>query len=406
MTAVPDPGVENDPARDARPATSPRLISGPFVSLAVAALAFYIAGGVILPVTPGFVESRLGGGQFEIGVVVGSYALASLLLRPLVGWSSDRFGRRPLLIGGAVLTLAGMLVHLVAVNATILVLARSLLGGGEAFFLVAALAAASDLAPPSRRGEALSFLSLSLYLGVAIGPLIGEVVLDRSSYETVWLVTAAIAAVAVVLSLLVPETAPAALDHSKRVRPPLIHPAGLFPGFIVLAGMWGMAGFFTFLPGHARAVGLGGASVPLVVYAVVVIVLRIVGARVPDRYGSGRVGAVALALSAIGLIVIGIAPGSAGLLIGTAIFASGIAFTMPALISLAVSRVPPEERGTVVGTTAVFLDVAFGIAPVVLGGVAVTTGAAATFVISGVIAAVGSVILVARRPAVQEAAAA
>lgn len=403
MTAAPGPVGAPATAADA---TGQRLIGGPFVSLAAAALAFYIAGGVILPVTPPFVETRLGGGQFEVGIVVASYAIASLLLRPLVGWSSDRFGRRPLLIGGAVLTVAGMLLHLVAVNATILVLARALLGAGEGFFLVAALAAASDLAPPSRRGEALSFLSLSLYLGVAIGPLIGEIVLDRSSYEAVWLVTAAIAALAVVLSFLVPETAPAALDRSRQARPPLIHPAGLFPGFIVLAGIWGMAGFFTFLPGHARAVGLGGASLPLIVYAAVVIVLRVIGARIPDRYGAGRVGAVALALSATGLIVIGIAPGAAGLLMGTAIFASGIAFTMPALISLAVSRVPPEERGTVVGTTAVFLDVAFGIAPVVLGAVAVSTGAAATFVISGVIAAIGSLVLIVRRPAMADAAAA
>jgi len=395
----------SDPAGTVGPAADQRLIGGPFVSLAIAALAFYIAGGVILPVTPGFVETRLGGGEFEVGIVIASYAIASLLLRPLVGWSSDRFGRRPLLIGGAVLTVAGMLVHLVAVNAAILVVARSLLGAGEGFFLVAALAAASDLAPPSRRGEALSFLSLSLYLGVAIGPLIGEIVLDRSSYEAVWLVTAAIAAVAVALSIRTPETAPAALDRSRRTRPPLIHPAGLFPGLIVLAGMWGMAGFFTFLPGHARAVGLSGASLPLIVYAVVVIVLRLIGARVPDRYGSGRVGAIALALSAAGLVVIGIAPGSAGLLVGTAIFASGIAFIMPALISLAVSRVAPEERGTVVGTTAVFLDVAFGIAPVVLGAVAVSTGVAATFVVSGVIAAVGSAVLIVRRPAIQRATA-
>jgi len=144
------------------------LLRGPFVSLAVAALAFYIAGGVILPITPTFVETRLGGGAFEVGIVFASYSIASLLLRPLVGWSSDRFGRRPLLIAGAVLTVAGMLLHLVAVNVAILVAARSLLGAGEGFFLVAALAAASDLAPPTRRREALSFLSLSLYLGVAI----------------------------------------------------------------------------------------------------------------------------------------------------------------------------------------------------------------------------------------------
>ena len=385
----------------------PSLITAQFVSLAAAALAFYIAGGILLPITPQFVEERLAGGTFEIGLVFASYAIASLLLRPIVGWSSDRFGRKPLLIGGAVLTVLGMLLHLVAGNIVVLVVARSLLGAGEGFFLVAALAAASDLAPPERRGEALSFLSLSLYLGIAIGPLIGEAVLGDGDFMLVWLVTAGIAMVSVCLSLLVPESAPMAVAGSKpRGRTPLIHPAGLFPGIVILAGMWGMAGFFAFLPGHVESIGMTGASMPLVVYALIVIGLRIVGASVPDRFGAARVGSIALALSAIGLATMGVVQTPIGLLAGTAIFASGIAFTMPALLSLAVSRVPPEERGTVVGTAAVFLDVAFGVAPVVLGVMASGTGAGPTFLLSAAIAALGSALLVARRNGLGQPAAA
>lgn len=376
----------------------PTLVTGPFISLATATLAFYIAGGIILPITPRFVETSLGGGTFDVGIVFASFAIASLLLRPIVGWSSDRYGRRPLLVGGSLLTVAGMLVHLGATNLAVLVAARSLLGAGEAFFLVAALAAASDLAPPERRGEALSFLSLSLYLGIAIGPLIGEAVLGQGDFTAVWLVTAGIAGLAVVLSILTPETAPLAVAHtSPRARPPLIHPAGIFPGLIILAGLWGMAGFFAFLPRYAQSVGMTGASLPLLVYALVVVVLRIVGARIPDRFGSGRVASVALALSAIGLAVIGLVPTPVGLLAGTAVFAAGIAFTMPALVSLAVSRVPPEERGTVVGTAAVFMDIAFGIAPVVLGMMAAGTGTGPTFMLSAAIAALGSAVLFARR---------
>jgi MFS family permease len=128
---VSDPDATRTEAR-------PRLVTGGFVVLAAAALAFYIAGGILLPITPQFVETRLGGGTFEVGIVFASYSIASLLLRPIVGWSSDRFGRRPLLVGGAVLTVVGMLLHLVAVNVAVLVAARSLLGAGEGFFLVAA----------------------------------------------------------------------------------------------------------------------------------------------------------------------------------------------------------------------------------------------------------------------------
>jgi MFS family permease len=376
----------------------PSLITAPFVSLAAAALAFYVAAGILLPITPRFVEERLAGGTFEVGLVFASYAIASLVLRPIVGWASDRFGRRPLLIGGAALTVLGLLLHLVAANTAILVVARSLLGAGEGFFLVAALAAASDLAPPERRGEALSFFSLSLYLGIAIGPLIGEGVLGDGDFNLVWLVTAGIAFASLVLSLLVPESAPMAVSRSThRGRPPLIHPAGLFPGIVILAGMWGMAGFFAFLPGHVDAIGMTGASTPLLVYALIVIGLRIVGATVPDRFGAAKVGSFALALAGIGLGVMGAVQTPAGMLAGTAIFASGIAFVMPALLSLAVARVPPEERGSVVGTGAVFLDVAFGVAPVVLGAMASGTGAGATFLVSAAIAAVGSALLVLRR---------
>jgi MFS family permease len=376
----------------------PSLITRPFVILAAAALAFYIAGGIILPITPRFVEERLSGDTLAVGIVFASFAIASLVLRPFVGWSSDRFGRRPLLIGGAVLTVAGMILHLVAVNVGVLVLARSLLGAGEGFFLVAALAAASDLAPPDRRGEALSFLSLSLYLGLAIGPLIGESVLGDGNFALVWIVTAGIAGVAVVLSLMTPETAPVAVaDGKPRKRGPLIHPKGLFPGLIILTGMWGMAGFFAFLPGYAKSIGMTGVSVPLLVYALVVIGLRVVGARVPDRFGQVRVASAALALAAVGLAVIGAIPTIQALLVGTAIYAAGIAFIMPAIVSLAVSMVPPEERGAVVGTAAVFLDVAFGVAPVVLGVLAGSMGAGLTFLTSAAIAAVGCAALVARR---------
>jgi hypothetical protein len=83
----------------------------------------------------------------------------------------------------------------------------------------------------------------------------------------------------------------------------------------------------------------------------------------------------------------------AGLVIGTALFAVGVAFIMPALLSLAVSRVPAGERGTVVGTATLFIDVSFGIAPVVLGAVAQLGGYALGFVVAGVVSLLGAVLL-------------
>ncbi|HWH23269.1 MAG TPA: MFS transporter [Candidatus Limnocylindria bacterium] len=395
------------------PPDTPRLVTRGFVALAVATLAFFVAAGIVLPVAPTFAKQALGADETGVGIAIASFSIASLLLRPLVGWSSDRFGRRPLLIGGALLTVAALGLHLVASDLAIFIAARALLGAGEGFFFVAAIAAGADLAPENRRGEAISFLSLSLYLGIAIGPPIGEAMLAIApgSYTAVWVAAIVVAVGAVGLSLLIPESAPAVLaraaatTRTDHVRGPLIHPAGIFPGFISLLGLWGMAGFFTFLPLHARELGMGGAGMPFVIYALVVVVLRVIGAKWPDRFGAARVSGAALVVSALGLALIGVFASPEGLIVGTLVFAVGVAFIMPALLALAVGRVPPTERGTVSGTVTVFLDVSFGVAPVALGLVANRAGYEPTFLISAVLAAAGAVLLLARRRSLEVPAA-
>jgi predicted MFS family arabinose efflux permease len=383
-----------------------RLITPAFLALAAATLAFFVAGGLVLPIAPQFAKFELRADSAGVGVAIGALSVAALVLRPLVGWSTDRFGRRPLLVGGSMLTVAALALHLVASDLFVFIVARCLFGAGEGFFFVAALAAASDVAPDSRRGEAISFLSLSLYLGIAIGPPVAEVVFDLGSYGAVWLAAAGTAAIAALLAWLVPESAPALTNEADAARPRarLIHPAGVYPGIVILFGLWGMAGFLTFLPLYAPIVGLDGAGLPLAVYAVIVVGLRVVGARWPDRFGAARLSGAALVVSTAGLAILAAAPTPLGLFVGTATFACGVAFTMPALLALAVSRVPPEERGMVVGTTTVFLDLVFGLSPVVLGLIADRAGYGPTFAVSAAFAAVAATLLVARRASLERPA--
>lgn len=397
----------------------PRLVSRAFVALALAALAFFVAGGIVLPVAPRFANGPLAADALGFGISIAAFSIAALLARPIVGWASDRFGRRPLLFAGSAITIAALLLHLVATNLAVFTLARAGLGIGEGFFFVAALAAGSDLAPPSRRGEALSFLSLSLYMGVVIGPFVGEVVLDQGGFTAVWLVSAIVAGVALILTVLVPETAPsklaatadgrhAALDGPSAddrgrggSRARLFHPKGLLPGLLILSGAWGMSGYFTFLPFYADDVGLDGAGLPLALYGLVVIGLRVIGARLPDRVGAPRLSGAAMVVAAVGLAIIGLVPTPVGLLAGTVVYASGVAFLFPAVMTCAVGLVPPEERGSVLGTTSAFLDLGFGIGPVVLSLLVVeaagAAGFGAVFLFCATVAGAGAVLMALRR---------
>jgi len=389
------------------------------VALFIAAFAFFTAGGVVLPVATRYADGPLGADALGVGIGLGAFSVAALLVRPIVGTVSDRYGRKPALLFGAALTIVALITHLGATSLTAFIVVRAALGIGEGFFFVASLAAITDLAPESRRGEAINVGSLAVYLGLAVGPVIGESVLGASSYTTVWLVAAIGAAIALGCSLLVPETSPAVIamraaartavrtaaqgapDDTVTVpRPPrarLIHPAGLLPGMLILCGTWGMAGFFAFVPLYVPSLGIEGASVALAMYALIVIGLRIVFATLPDRLGPARLAGVALVIESIGLAAIGILVSPGGLYLGTAAFAFGVAFMFPALITVAVGRVDETERGSVVGTAGAFFDVSFGIAPAVLGVVADSRGYPAVFLVGAGVAVVGAVLLASRR---------
>jgi MFS family permease len=315
----------------------------------------------------------------------------------VVGWASDRFGRRPLLIGGGLMTVGALVFHLAASTLPLFVIARSLLGIAEAFFFVAAVAAISDLAPPERRGEAINYGSLAVYLGLAFGPFLGETILTWGGFDAVWLIAAGMAVMATVITLFVPETAPGALRQratgERPPRTPLIHPAGFLPGFLIMTGTWGMAGFFAFIPLYTTELGMGGAGPALALYALIVVTLRIIFAKLPDQVGAARLSGFALVGSALGLGILGLIESPLGVYLGTAVFAMGIAFLFPALVALAVARVDENERGTVVGTTTAFVDLSFGMSPAILGLAVGTIGFGGIFVVSAIIALGGSLIL-------------
>lgn len=384
-----------------------RLLTLPFAALFAAALAFFAAGGIVLPVATRFASGPLGADAVGVGIGLGAFSIASLAVRPVVGWASDRFGRRPLLLAGGALTVVALAAHLVVSSLPAFVVVRSLLGIGEAFFFVAAVAAISDLAPPARRGEAINLGSLSVYLGLAAGPLIGETVLAAAGYDAVWIVAGGTAGLATLLSVLVPETAPSILAAARNVRDGLaqeraprgrlFHPAGVLPGFLVLTGTFGMAGFFAFVALHAAEIGLAGAGGPLAIYALIVIALRIVFAKLPDEVGAARLSGAALVVTALGLGLIGLLPGAPGLYVGTAVFAVGVAFMFPALLAVAVARVDETERGSVVGTSSAFLDLSFGLAPAALGLVVQASGFPAAFVTSALVAGAGALVIAVRR---------
>jgi predicted MFS family arabinose efflux permease len=212
--------------------------------------------------------------------------------------------------------------------------------------------------------------------------------LQTGGFSAAWLGGGALAVAAALLASRIPETAgPRTSDDRPLV---IFHPAATGPGLALLAGIGGMAGFLAFVALYARQLGLDGSGLVLLVFGGVVVGCRVVFARLPDRVPPFRLGTVALLLCAVGLTVAATIQSPAGLFAGAAVLAVGVAFTTPALFTAIVNRVRPSERGAALGTASVFLDLAFGGGPVLLGLVAGAAGIPWAFAVAACAAAVGA----------------
>ncbi len=374
-----------DPEHD--PAT--RLFTRAFIALGVAELAYFIAQGLLIGLTPLFAEGELGADEVGTGVAIGAFALTALLLRPYAGRTADRRGRRAMLIGGAMLSAIAIAAHAVVPNLLLFIGLRLVLGVAEAFFFVAGFAMVADLAPRGRAGEALSYNSLALYLGIAFGPAIGQILLDAGGFALAWIGGAALAAAAGFLALTLRETAEPSGDQGRLV---LIHQRALLPSIGLFTGVAGMSGFLAFVPLYTeRSLDIGGAGPVLLMFGMIVVVTRVAFAKLPDRVPGFVLAAGALAFIAVGLIAMWLVQSVVGLYVGAALTALGVAFTTPAFFAAIIGRVSASERGVALGTTSLFIDLGFGGGPILAGIVAGMAGYPAGFAVSGLIALAGAI---------------
>jgi MFS family permease len=383
-----------------------RLITGPFVRIWLGTLGAFASFGFILLVLPLYVKDELDRGSLGVGIAVGAASITAVLAGPPVGRLADRRGRRVMIVAGAVVMVSCYLALALEPSLPLVVLVRLLAGAGEAAFAIAVLTVAADLAPPDRRGEAMSLVTTASYLGLTIGPVAADFILGDGRFAAAWLVAAVLVVLAGAAVIPLGETRPAAAHEAPGGwLPPR---TALLPGLLVLLALLGFGGFVAFAALYARELGIERPGLIFALFGGIIVLVRTFGRKLPDRLGGRRTLALCFINLAVGLAVIGAWQTETGLLVGTAIFAVGQALSYPAAVLLAMETSSEAERSAVVGGVTAFVDVALGLGAFTLGAVAAVTGYAGAFLVSSVIALSGLLVVIplrrSRRIALEDAA--
>jgi MFS family permease len=385
VTELADPDAGTPPAPD-------RLVTPRFVLIALAALCYFVGFAMMLPTLPRYVEGELEGSRLAVGVVVGAFGVSAGLLRPLAGSIGDRYGRRWLLVVGTLVAGVSFLGYPLVAAIPALVALRMVTGLGEAGAFVGAATAAQDLAPGHRRGEAASYFSLAVYVGLGVGPILGEELARRGGFDLVCVVAGLLGFVAAGLGLSIPRDLGRNPDSALRPER-FLHPAAVRPGILLTLSLIGFVGFTAFVALYLDSLtGSANNTGPLfLLYALIVLALRLAGARLPDTLGPRRTGTFSFSTIALGLGVIAAWPAVAGVYVGTMIMAVGLAFSFPALFVLMMADVPDHQRSHAIASFSFFFDVSGAVGAPLLGLIAqvgdqrAAFGAGALFALAGLV---------------------
>jgi len=157
-----------------------------FYVLFIASIVTNIGSGMIASLL-GMYSKTLGATGLQLGIIYSGISFSRAILSPPIGKLSDEKGRKAFLIFGLLAYTLISFGYIYAKTAWWLIIVGLLHGAAAAFVLPIAFAYIGDITPIGKEGEYLGTFGISLFIGWAIGPILGGVIADVLGYKEAFL---------------------------------------------------------------------------------------------------------------------------------------------------------------------------------------------------------------------------
>lgn len=343
---------------------------------------------------PLFIRSH-GGSESDIGIIMGVFSLSAVFCRPWVSEMVDRLGRkRSYTIGCSIMTVLPLVYLLLQGHLSdfysLLMLARIVHGIGLAICFTASFTYIADIVPQERLNEGIGMFGLTGLIGLAFGPVIGEIIILEYGFPFFFPAATGIACLGLLSHL------PLADSYSVRVSQTHI---SFFSVLIkrkiltvaVLAFLFGfsLAATGNFVSPFAKDQGVVFISLYYICYSLSAILTRLFGGRLADRTGESRIIPPAIILSGAGLFIMAFLGGAGILILSGCVTGCGHGFLFPCLSSFAVRNEPVSVRGKVNGVFTGGIDSGSFIGSFMLGYIGEWAGFQALFFAAGLVLLLG-----------------
>jgi MFS family permease len=346
-----------------------RLYTYKFWLLCSSSFLFFASFNLIIPELPDYLTS-LGGGAHK-GLIIPMFTLTAAISRPFSGRLTDTVGRIPVMIYGVIVCIVAGLLYPVMVTIAGFFFLRLLHGMSTGFKPTATSAYVGDIAPVSRRGEAMGIMGMFGSLGMAAGPAIGSLVAHRFGYDIMFYASSVFALLSILVVIRMPETLMPVQAFRwrllklrwKDVLEPRAYPAAI----VMLLTTTSFGTILTLIPDLSKHLGLTNKGLFFTIFTISSLFTRLIAGRFSDRFGRVPVLGTGVMLYAITMLIIGYSGSLAVFYLAGILFGMAVGITSPTIFAWTVDLAHPQHRGRALATMFIALEIGIGIGGIVSG---------------------------------------
>jgi MFS family permease len=362
----------------------------------MAQLLGYAQHSILQPTFPLYV-TQLGGSAFVVGLVLGSFAVTSVIFRPVIGHWADRWNEAGVMISGLLFMGASLLLCFIPwVGATML--ANGLRGIGWGGLNAGGYTLLASSAPPTRRGEASGYYSGVQGSATILFPALALwlIYAPFGGFRVVFVVAVALAVMGAAVGAGMARYIPRVPHHRETDDSiPWWHELFhflerdvLLPSALLFCLNLTFPAVSSFIVLYAREIGIENFGWYFVVSGATSLLARPMLGRASDRIGRSRslIAGFTLQMAAL-FLLIAVVSNLAGMIISGVLYMLGNAMGSSTTLALAVERADPQRRGKAMATFSVAYPLSYGVGSLLTGSAVEIAGYIGMFLI---VAGVGS----------------
>lgn len=342
-----------------------KIFSRDFLLTFSAQLAFSSSLFILIPTLPIYL-SRLGTAEAEIGVLIGTSSVSSVVLRPFVGRALLRIPERNFMFGGALLFALCSIAYIFLSPFWPFLGIRIFHGFAFALFYTASTAFIAHISPEEHRGQSISYFFLAFNFAFALAPSFGMFLLNRFNFTFLFLVCTTLSLLALFLSTRLKKREEELLQTPSGEDRSFLSTKALPPAILAFFThiIWGA--LTAFFPLYALEHGMRNPGLFFAAFAVMLILGRMFGGRILDLYSREKVILPCLLTYILATLILSFSKTTPMFILAAIIWGAGNAFAFPGFVALAID-LAGSSRGPALGTFTALSDLGVGLGAVIMG---------------------------------------